>query len=63
MQNGCRHSELELRGPGNDLKIGPWSSSGVRSARFCELSPMVATRSAPRWQEHRRRGAARHERL
>eukprot|EP00969_Alexandrium_andersonii_P118109 5224229-Alexandrium_andersonii.AAC.1 len=30
--NCSKHSELELRGPRKDLKIGPLSTRGVRSA-------------------------------
>eukprot|EP00969_Alexandrium_andersonii_P368886 15473906-Alexandrium_andersonii.AAC.1 len=35
MQHGVRQTELELRGLGNDLKIGPRSSRGVRSVLCC----------------------------
>eukprot|EP00969_Alexandrium_andersonii_P370051 15476435-Alexandrium_andersonii.AAC.1 len=57
MQNRFRHSELELRGPTNDLRSGPRSSRGVHSAPFYALSPMAVTRStlggrkAPRTQQ------------
>eukprot|EP00969_Alexandrium_andersonii_P287916 12728685-Alexandrium_andersonii.AAC.1 len=53
MQNGVKRSELELRGPRNEINIGPPSCRWVGSVPHCTLSPMVARRSDP----PRRKGA------
>eukprot|EP00969_Alexandrium_andersonii_P067641 2984053-Alexandrium_andersonii.AAC.1 len=39
MQNRLRRSDLELRGPRNDLKVCPRSSRRVPSAQFCAEIP------------------------
>eukprot|EP00969_Alexandrium_andersonii_P153157 6772848-Alexandrium_andersonii.AAC.1 len=46
MQNRIRRSKLELRDPGNDLKLHSRGSRPGGSASFCALSPMVATKRA-----------------
>eukprot|EP00969_Alexandrium_andersonii_P174463 7713710-Alexandrium_andersonii.AAC.1 len=46
MKNRFRRSELELRGPRNDLRIGPRSSRGVRSAAFLAQIPHLPTKRA-----------------
>eukprot|EP00969_Alexandrium_andersonii_P084979 3748327-Alexandrium_andersonii.AAC.1 len=46
MPNRFRRSNLELRGPENDLKVNPRRSRPGDSAPFCALSPMVTTRLA-----------------
>eukprot|EP00969_Alexandrium_andersonii_P274319 12124310-Alexandrium_andersonii.AAC.1 len=48
MQNCPRHSELELRGPTKDLKGGPWSSRGERSAPLFVQTPKLPTKAAVR---------------
>eukprot|EP00969_Alexandrium_andersonii_P013514 590138-Alexandrium_andersonii.AAC.1 len=47
MHAGLKRSELELRGPRVDIKIGRQSSRGVGSAPFSALSPMPAARRHP----------------
>eukprot|EP00969_Alexandrium_andersonii_P021368 934499-Alexandrium_andersonii.AAC.1 len=39
-----RRSELELHSPRQDLKLGPRSSCGVRSARLFALIPNLPTK-------------------
>eukprot|EP00969_Alexandrium_andersonii_P135670 6002153-Alexandrium_andersonii.AAC.1 len=50
MQNGNRHSKLELRGTRNDLRVGsklrPTGSRPGGSASFCGLNPMATTNRA-----------------
>eukprot|EP00969_Alexandrium_andersonii_P356435 15446536-Alexandrium_andersonii.AAC.1 len=46
MRNPFRRSELELRGPRNDVNFYPRRSRLWGSASFCALSPMVKTKRA-----------------
>eukprot|EP00969_Alexandrium_andersonii_P308339 13629044-Alexandrium_andersonii.AAC.1 len=45
MQNRFLRSNLELRGPRKNLKIGPPSSRAVRSAPFSAQSPNLPTKA------------------
>eukprot|EP00969_Alexandrium_andersonii_P261128 11544094-Alexandrium_andersonii.AAC.1 len=48
MQTCFRRSELEQRGPGKDLKFGPRSSRGVRSAPLFAQIPNLPMKAAVR---------------
>eukprot|EP00969_Alexandrium_andersonii_P066594 2936005-Alexandrium_andersonii.AAC.1 len=43
-----RHAKLDLRGPGNGLKIGTRSSGGVRSVLLVAQIPNLPTKRACR---------------